>query len=503
MYKSKSTHRIILILTIGIVIVSLLAACGGGDTPTQEAAATEAPEAVATEAPAEEVEEPAAEVEEPAEEVEEPAEAEEPAEEIVLDVRASQPEYLNAERQIWDIYEAENPGIKINLYALNEDTEDAHEAKLAGGYVPAIDGFVTIDASNYQNFVNLLEVDFEWFDRWTYDVRNAQEELTGVPGVYALDIYQGFIFTWQYHADLMEELGLDPRSVKTQADLEQFLTDCTAAVAERDDIDYCWDQGWHNWVWGDNYFGLLPQAYTDGQRDMQRESWLGNIDDPTQDPFRHSFEFYKEAYDKGWIPEEFWLREWETDMESSFIAKKSVMMLHGPWTWDKMMAADPSAQQLGIPATPPENEGDPWVQNMSAMELLRGYRIPIGNLDKPEWPQVLHAFNWLHSPEVVKMRAEIAGRGVMYELDEPLELDGPQWNGIVKEFQPGGLYENVIIDTSPTGAENVAKYKKEGSGEYWDWQWNDVWAKVVQDEMTVDEALAWFHEQVANNYELP
>ena len=101
------------------------------------------------------------------------------------------------------------------------------------------------------------------------------------------------------------------------------------------------------------------------------------------------------------------------------------------------------------------------------------------------------------------MRAEIAGRGVMYELDEPLELDGPQWNGIVKEFQPGGLYEDVIIDTSPTGQETVAKYKKEGSGEYWDWQWNDVWAKLVQDEMTVDEALAWFHEQVANNYELP
>jgi hypothetical protein len=203
------------------------------------------------------------------------------------------------------------------------------------------------------------------------------------------------------------------------------------------------------------------------------------------------------------MPEKWWLREWESDMEPNFMAKKSVMTLHGPWLWDKMLASDPSAQMEGIPATPPENEGDPWYQYMGPPELTRGYHIPIGNLDKPEWPQVLHAFNWWHSPEVVKMRAELTGRAVMYNLDEPLELEGPQWLGIIQEFQQGGLYEDIIIDASPTGELAVAKYKKEATGEFYEWQWNNIWAKLMQDEMTVDEALAWFHEQVRNDYDIP
>ncbi|MEA3335035.1 MAG: ABC transporter substrate-binding protein [Chloroflexota bacterium] len=478
------SHHRLLLVSILIIVGVVVAACATITPPAPAQEEPSQPSSVATEQPA--------------------AEAESPAEEIVLDIRASQPEYLNAERQIWDIYEAQNPGVKVNLFAVNEDQVAAFEAKMAGGYVPAMDLHgAAVDAGNYQNYVNLLDVDFEWFDRWQYDVRTAAEELTGVPGVYALDPFLGRFFTWQYHADLMEELGLDPREIQTQADLKQFLADCTAAVAERDDIDFCWDQGWHNWVWGGNYFGMWPLSHADGQRDRQRDSFLGQIEDPAEDPFRHSFEWIKEAYQSGWMPEEFWLREWETDMETSFIARKSLMMLHGPWTWDKMLAADPSAQQLGIPSTPPEKEGDPWVQSMGPVNLNRGYRIPIGNMDKPEWSQVLDAFNWWYSPEVVKMQAEIKGVGVLYDLDEPLELEGPQWLGIIKEFQPGGLYEDVIIETSPTGDTAVTKYKVEGSGNFWDWQWNDVWAKVVQDEMTVDEALAWFHEQMANDYDLP
>ena len=427
------------------------------------------------------------------------------AEEIVLDVRASNPEYLNGEQQIWSIYEAQNPGVKINLFALNEDQLAAYEAKLAGGYVPAIDTLVgqnPVDANNYQNYVNLLTVDFKWFDRWQYDIRTASEEVIGVPGVYTLDPYQGFVFTWLYHADLMEQLGLDPREVKTQADLKDLLAKCSDAVAARDDIDYCWDMAWHNWGWN-NYFTMMPMPYADGQYDIQRESWAGQIDDPTADPFRYSFEFFAEAYQNGWLPENFWLRDWETDMEASFVAKKSVMLLHGPWIWDKTMAADPSAQLLGIPGTPPENAGDPWMQYMGPPNLVGGYLIPIGNLDKPEWPQILDAYNWWHSPEVIKMRAELEGRAVLYTLDEPLELEGPQWKGVLQELQPGGLYETVVYETSQTGDTAIAKYKNEGAGNWFDWQWNDTWQAVVQNEMTVDEALQWFHEQVSADYNLP
>jgi len=491
MYSNKhfGNHKLVL-FSLVLLVAILLAACG---TAPKQAPAESTQPAKATAETKSEAATPAAKEEE-----------QQPAKEVVLDIMASQQEYLNAERQIWDIYEAEHPGVKINLFAINEDQEAAFEAKMAGGYVPAMIVYGTpVDASNYKNFVNLLDVDFKWFDRWQYDVRHAEENLTGVPGVYTLDPYQGYFFTWMYHADLMDELGLDPRAIKTQADLTQFLADCTEAVSKRDDIDYCWDQSWHNWVWAANYWNMMPLAYEDGGRDRQRESWLGKIQDPAQDPFRHTFQWFKDAYQAGWMPKEFWLREWETDMEASFIAKKSLLMLHGPWPWDKMMAADPSAKLLGIPSTPPEKEGDPWMQSMGPLNLTAGYRIPIANMDKPEWPQILDAYNWWFSPEVVKMRAEVHGTPLLYKLDEPLELQGPQWLGIIKEFEPGGLYENVVIETSPTGSEAVAKYKKEGAGEFWDWQWNDVWAKVVQDEMSVDDAVKWFHDQVAQDYDLP
>ena len=57
---------------------------------------------------------------------------------VTLDVIARQPEYLNLQRQIWDIFERENPDIKINLFAVNENEYAALQARIAGGYIPHI-----------------------------------------------------------------------------------------------------------------------------------------------------------------------------------------------------------------------------------------------------------------------------------------------------------------------------------------------------------------------------
>lgn len=419
---------------------------------------------------------------------------------VTLEIMATQPEYENAERQIWDIWEAKT-GNTVNLYSVNEDQDDAYQAKLAGGYVPAMSRRWTITPANSANYVNLLDTDFQWFDRWQYDIRHAWENKYGEPGVYSLDFYQGFIFTWEYHKDLMEELGLNPReSVKTFEDLKNFLAAGTAAVADHPDIDHFWDQAWHNWVFGQNYWGLIPLAYPDGQREMQRKSWLGEITDPEKDPFRHTLNFFKEAYENGWISKEFWLREWETDMEASYIAKKSVMMLHGPWPWDKMLAADPTAVQEGIPATPPAAGQSEWIQGMGPLRIETEFHMPIGNLDKPEFDVVMDAWNFWFSPEIVKLRAELEGRPVMYDTDEPVELEGPQWEGIVQEFEAGGLYEDVRIETGVSGDEAVARFKTEDSGNFWEWQWADLYADVCTGAKTVAEGLAWFHEQVEKDY---
>ncbi len=268
-------------------------------------------------------------------------------------------------------------------------------------------------------------------------------------------------------------------------------------------------EGRLTWYWSLNYWGGIPLAFADGQRNRQRRSWLDKITkageepDPLQDPFHHTLEFFKEAYDKGWLPENFWLRSWEEDMEANFIAKRAVMILNGPWTWDKMLAADPNVEQLGLPATPPATGQDEWIQFMGPLNLNSGYNIPLGNLDKPEWDQILHAWNWWFSPPTVKTRAEMEGRPVMYYLNEPLELESPQWLGILKEFQRWGLYRDVVIASEQTGDEAVAQYKNEDSGEIYDWNWAEIFGNVAQDKMTIKEALAWFHEQVANDYDLP
>ncbi|GMQ93848.1 MAG: hypothetical protein BMS9Abin12_1328 [Acidimicrobiia bacterium] len=450
---------------------------GGGDTTTTEAAETTTTE-VAPEVEA-----------------------------ITLDIEASQPEYMNAEAQVWDIFEAQNPGVTVVQFAVNEGQEEAYAARRAGGYFPAIEGNAggRVDATNKDLYVDLLTVDTQWLDRWTYDVRTAQADKLGFPGLRSLNVNSGFLFTWQYNLDLMEDLGLDPRAtVKTQADLMAFLKEGQALVDARDDIDFFWDEGWHNWVWGSNIWGMMPLAYTDGQRKpYQQDSFAGKITDPAEDPFRYTLQWIKDAYDAGLMPKDFWLREWETDMEASYIAGKSVMMLHGPWTWDKMLAEKPDARQQGIPATPPANAGDPWVQFVSPPAVDSGFKIPIENLDTPQWDLVLKAYNFWNSPEIVKLRAEIQGVTLTYTTDEPLELEGPQYLGIVQEFQPGGFYEDVILASQPQGDDLIAPFKNEDAGAFWDWQWTDIYADVMNDKMTVDEALAWFHEQVANDYSIP
>ncbi len=86
------------------------------------------------------------------------------AEEVTLDVMAPAPEYANAYREIWNVFESKNPGIKINLFSINEDTKAAYEAKIAAGQLPAMENTqdlqITANKTNYQMFLNLGEIGF-------------------------------------------------------------------------------------------------------------------------------------------------------------------------------------------------------------------------------------------------------------------------------------------------------------------------------------------------------
>ena len=470
-----------------------LAACGTTPDPTEEAAApaaTEVPEAEAPEAP------------------------EAPMEAVTLDVIARQPEYLNLQQQIWDIFERENPDIKINLFAVNEDEYAALQAKIAGGYIPhiATTPVTTQDSAteSYQLFYNLSELseeDFTWWDRWTFDIKNAFTNIYGLPGPRALDVMAPWTCSWHWHQDLMGEAGLDPRSVKTWEELNELLEKGTEWANSNPDVDYFLDQGWHGLVVG-QWAQAWALAFPDGQQEKQNACWLNKAKFNGPDsPWRPVWQWLKDSYDKGILPESFWTREWETDFEASYIAKKSVMVFHGPWLWDKTLAADPTVVQLGLPASPPAAGQDTWMQWVANIDTFRWYALMEGVQNLPEFPQVKKAWAWWHSPAVVKMRAEGIGSPVVYTLDEPLELEGAaQWEGVRKDIDvAGGLFENTkFVDPANWGVAQAAAYRIPGTTDTFDQNGNAP-AKIgelMTGAITVQDFLDWAQANYEASYDL-
>ena len=194
-------------------------------------------------------------------------------EEMTLDIMSPVAEYEGPYREIWNVYEAENPGIKVNLFSINEDTAAAHEAKVAGGYLPAFENTqemqIFFNKDNYKLAVDLSSFPFEWWDRWTFDDKKAWPDLFGLSGPRSLDIFQGFVMTWQYNGDLMDKAKLDPYNdvkIETFDDLKDWLDEGSKWAKATSGVDYFWDQGWHNWVFGMCYQDTFPLAYADGSR---------------------------------------------------------------------------------------------------------------------------------------------------------------------------------------------------------------------------------------------
>ena len=425
---------------------------------------------------------------------------------VTLEVQGTNPEYQNGEAQIWALYTDQNPHVTIEMFGVTEGASaDAYNAKIASGWFPHIALNGGGNRSNYKERLNLLDTDFPWFDRWQYDVRTAWSQKFAIPDYLpCISWYSGFVITWQYHADLMEQAGLDPKNdVKTLDDMKEWLRAGTEWANANSDVDYFWDQAAECWwcvMWQMDMWGL---SYPDGQREQQRKAWLGEIDITGPDsPYRYPLEFWVEAYNEGWVPKNWWAREWEADMENNFLAKRAAVMLHGPWTWDKAMATDPNIQQEGLPSTPPAAGQDRWMQYSVPPDVGGGFFMFAGVADLPEYPEVQKAFNWWLSPTAVKLHSELLGLPPLYDLDAPLEMEAPQWVGIVSEIgMPGGEYEDVTIDSSPSGQDVVGPYGVDDTQVWWNWQWaNNVCEPLSLGEITVDDALVWIKEQIDVNY---
>ncbi|MDQ3249413.1 MAG: ABC transporter substrate-binding protein [Chloroflexota bacterium] len=433
------------------------------------------------------------------------------AEGITLDVVMDTPEYQNQHRQIFDIFEEENPGITINYTTHSEDGQQAYVAKVAGGYTPAMEtawssgNSFRINKDNFDVAVDLSTIDYPYFGDFLYDLEGSWANIYGEPGPRLIDPFLGVVMTWMFHQDLLEPAGLNPIGrVNTWDDLKAWH-DEGAAWAKTQDMIW-WDQGWLNpWFGWHLHYDTIPLAFPDGQREQQLACWRGEKPFNAEDsPYRHTPEFYKEAYDKGWLPQNFWTRKWEEDMESSFAAKKSAVMLHGPWPWDKTLGIDPAAQQAGLPATPPAEGQTQWMQLQSDPGLDTGSQamfIRTGNESKPEWEQVKQLFIWWHSPEIIKLRGEAIGFIPAVKLDPPADLQGPQLVDTVLEIEkPGGKWEQVKWERSVSGETQMGAQRKGGSPGVWDVESGNIaknWADMMTGALSVQEYL----DMAQANYE--
>ena len=436
----------------------------------------------------------------PAPAVQAPAEtaAPPPAKEVTLDMM-SLAEYEGPYREIWNVYQGKTPGVKVNVFSINEDTAAAYEAKVAGGYLPAIEltqeTQIFFKNDNYEMAVNLGEIDFKWWDRWQFDAKNAWPKLFNLPGPRSLDCFQGYVMTWQYNGDLMAEAGLDPhKDVKSLDDLYKWMDEGTEwAKNSGGKVDWFYNQAWHNWIFGVNYSDCIPTAWADGNNQRKVDCWLGKSKFNAEDsPYRHYYQFFLDAKDHGWIPENMPNRLWEGDMEASYIAGKSVMMLHGPWVWDKAKAAGSTFKQDGLPATPPA-DGQTWMQFALPPNIDNQWWMRAGEQKLASWPQILDAWNWFWSPEAVPMKAQAEGRWPLYKLDEELDLKGPQFQSVLKNIgEPGGLWADAKWEQDFTGNVQASPYRKKGSKGVFDWESNGnntVFADLFSGKITVQQAL--------------
>jgi ABC-type glycerol-3-phosphate transport system substrate-binding protein len=460
--------------------------------------------------------EPAAPTSIPAEPTDKPAEpvatAQASAGEVVtLEIQASNPEYNNAERQMWDIFEEKYPNIKVELFDVNEDTMAAFQAKVAGGYTPAFAqgwAFATaINKDNYANFLDMSTITEIPWDKFTNDPVGTANKKYGW-GLRGFAPFKGFTFTWVYHADLMEAAGLDPReSVKTFDDLKAWLQAGTDWVKTRDDLDFFWDMGWETWSGFSCWPVILGMAFPDGQIANNVAMWKGEIAvNSPETPIRHYLEFYKEAYDKGWLPQNFWTREWEADMEASFAAKRTVVNLHGPWVWDKAVAANPNLQLAGIPASPPAEGQQAWMQWRWPAGYVGGETTVLARaVEQPWWPQAKQAIIWWNSAEALKMRAELYGVDTYME-GLTVDLDTPQWKGCVKEIGvPGGQWEDVQWTDAEPGEMVMDPERIPGSPGVFD-QYSTAIAEwlpaFLKGEKSQQEFLDWCQSNWDKSFEL-
>ena len=105
------------------------------------------------------------------------------------------------------------------------------------------------------------------------------------------------------------------------------------------------------------------------------------------------------------------------------------------------------------------------------------------------------------------MKSQAEGRWPLYDLDEPLDLQGPQFQQVLKEIgTEGGKWADAKFEQEATGNVMSGPYRKKGSKGVWDWEANGnnvVFADLLSGKITVQEALDLAQRNWEESYEIP
>ena len=380
---------------------------------------------------------------------------------VTLRIIASQPEYQAVEEEIWKMYTAEHPNVTIEMSSINEDTTAAFKTQVAAGDAPDLQLYAVVEKSEYEIYQNLAEIDYPYWDLLPYDAKGVYAEANGTKEGFTPCLYpfSGVTFSFIYHEDIMEKTGLDPRNtVRTMEDLDKFLADLKV-YADANGYACTLDMGWHNWCVFDQEIYELAVALG-ASRESLNKLWLTREirwDDVANNPYVPAFEKLKEWYDKGYLPEKWWTRAWETDFEAGFTAKNSILCYHGPWLWTKVETADPDAKLAGFPF--PAN-AEKIIQN-GAIEPNKGTVMFACNKGNENYEEAVKAFIWWNSPEIVKVRAEAFGNVPLMDLSSvgSAELEATQYTSVIKPVLEGFFGEGVIFDSNLWVSTLAGAYK--------------------------------------------
>lgn len=418
-----------------------------------------------------------------------------------IEVVLGTPEYAAIEAELWSAYEEKHPDVQFTVQGINEDAMPAFVARIAAGDVPDItpDQDPAPDKDNYKIYLDLRTIKYPHWNKFVgFDGRTIWERQYEIPSTPGLVWRGGRYLSFVYFKEEMDKTGLDPRkTVRSFEDLEQVLGKLKAYTTGSSQVSYALDIGWDSWLLGAHFFPALANALG-GDMDAQEALLRGKISwrDTAKNPYAPAFVLLKDWTAKGYLPPAWWTRAWESDMETSFIGRKSLMIFHGPWIWAKAAASGAAAKPTGFPM--PTRNGKVVGLNVKTS----GSAIFAGAEKKPHFKKVVDAFTWMFSPEMVKLRCEAYDCTSAMDLASVggLNLKGPQFLEVAKPITDG-FFGKVTMDFTLHPGDRVARFRDATKPDVFQ---DDALASILGDyisgKTSLDQLLSTMEKRWADAY---